>query len=147
MNNAIKIGWRLVVIGICALFLAASVGALVSAVSDQLEYRSWGQDMEGYDYDLHDGDYGALGERLASYAPEGEQFQVYWDVADAYQAYTVYSFWQQVLTSPDASQEDLEAADRYGREALQQLQAIYEKSESTARKYIDSFAGEPLTGE
>lgn len=141
MSNGIKIGWRLVVIAVCALFLAASVWALISAVSDQMEYRSWGQDMDSYEYDLQNGDYLGLGERLASYAPEGEQFQLYWDVADAYEAYSVYSFWQDVMEADEATDQDKSAATIYSAEYLEKLQEVYDRSDVTARKYIDSFAG------
>ena len=144
MNNVIKIGWRLVVIVICALFLTASAWALISAVSDQLEYRSWGQDMDSYEYELQDGDYRELGERLMSYQPVGNQFQMYWDVADAYEAYSVYSFWQSVAEDPMASHQDITAADLYSMEYLTKLQEIYKRSDETAKKYIDSFAGKLL---
>lgn len=141
MNDVLKIGWRLIVIAVCALFLTASVWALVSAVSDQLESRTWGQDMEMYDYDLREGNYRGLGDRLASYAPEGEQFQLYWDVADAYECYSVYAFWQQVRQESGASTEDLDAAGQYAEDYLVKLQNIYKRSSDTAKKYIESFAG------
>lgn len=141
MSNGIKMGWRLVVIAVCALFLTASVWALISAVSDQMEYRSWGQDMDSYEYYLNEGDYCGLGDRLASYAPEGEQFQLYWDVADAYEAYSVYSFWQNVMEASEATDQDKSAAAIYSAEYLEKLQEVYDRSDVTARKYIDSFAG------
>ncbi len=142
MSNGMKIGWRLVVIAVCALFLTASVWALISAVFDQMEYRSWGQDMDSYEYELQNGDYRGLGDRLASYAPEGEQFQMYWDVADAYEAYSVYSFWQGVTEDTGVTDQDRKAAVVYGVQWLEKLQEIYDRSDVTARKYIDSFAGE-----
>lgn len=144
MSDVLKIGWRLIVIAVCALFLLSSVWALVSAVSDQLESRTWGQDMEMYDYDLREGNYRGLGDHLASYAPEGQQFQLYWDVAGAYECYSVYDFWQQVRQDPGASAEDLTAADRYAEGYLVELQDIYKRSGDTAKKYIESFAGELL---
>lgn len=144
MSNGMKIGWRLAVIALCALFLTASVWALVSAVSDQLEYRSWGQDMDNYEYELQRGDYGGLGQQLAWYAPEGDQFQMYWDVADAYEAYSVYSFWERVTEDTTASDEDRAAAALYGPQYLKKLQEIYDISDVTARKYMDSFAAAVL---
>ena len=144
MNNVIKIGWRLVVIVVCALFLTASAWTLISVVSDQMEYRSWGQDMDSYEYELQDGDYRGLGECLMSYQPVGDQFQIYWDVADAYEAHSVYSFWQSVAENPMASHQDRSAANIYSMEYLTKLQEIYKRSDETAKKYIDSFAGELL---
>ncbi len=144
MSDAFKIGWRLAVIAVCALFLTASVWALVSSVSDQLEYRSWGQDMESYDYNLRENDYRGLKDRLDSYAPEGEQFQLYWDVADAYECYSVSMFWQQVSEDDGASAEDREAAKLYAKGYLEKLRDIYDTSGDTAKKYIDSFAGKMI---
>ena len=144
MSNFLRIGWRLIVIAVCAVFLLASVLALVSAVSDRLESRTWRQDMDTYEYELREGDYRGLGDRLASYMPEGEQFQLYWDVADAYECYSVYGFWQQVRQDPDVSPEDLAAAERYVEGYLAELQEIYKRSGDTAKKYIQSFAGASL---
>ena len=138
MSEVWKLGWRLAVTAVCALFLAASLWALISAVSDQLEYRSWGQDMESYEYCLSEKDFRGLIDRLDSYAPEGEQFQIYWDVADAYEYYSVYTFWQQVRQDEKASAEEVAWADQYGVVYLKKLQDIYKVSSDTAKKYIDS---------
>ncbi len=145
MNNGIKIAWRIVVIVFCGFFMLAILLAGFATVTDWIEYGNLGQDIEDYDYILYEGDYGVLRRRLGDYNPEGDEFQVYWDIADAYAAYTQYDFWKQVLTEEDQSAERKKQAQIYCEEERERLEEIYERSGEVARKHIINFAGDLIS--
>lgn len=135
MSNGFRILWRLAVIAVCAIFLISSAVYVIESTAEWLEWKNRGQDMEGYDYYLYDGEYMRLKDRLGSYGPRDEKFQIYWDVADAYECFSVHEFWQLALQNGQLSGE-------YAEEYRQRLLEIYDGSSDTARTYIRSFAGD-----
>ena len=135
MNNNFRIFWRGAVILICALLLIATLSTLVGEVREWLDSKNRGTNIESYDYYLYDGEYMKLKERLEFYRPRGEAFQVYWEVADAYEDYSVYEFWR-------LAAEDGMDTGGYGQEHLDAFWRIYGDSGEDARRLIDVFAAE-----
>lgn len=137
MNNQIKIIWRLAVTGLCACFLVICISTLITLVSDWFEERNLGQNIEGYDYYLYDGEYMKLKTRLNSYYPQGDEFRIYWDVADAYECCSLYEFWKLVQENGQADSGEYSG---YEEEYLRRLTDIYENSNENARVHIIRFA-------
>ncbi len=169
MSNGFKFGWRIAAIAVLCVILGLLLSYSIKEATDYLEARSYGQNIEDYDFYLYDGKYARMRERLGYGNPQGEEFALYWDVADAYWYYELCEFWR--LAAADGSAEagvpllgmeegaagivpaGEEAPDLYGgtvdqtvyeEKYRERLRHIYENSTEEARRYIRGFAGELL---
>lgn len=142
MKNKIKKTIRLIVIGVTAVILLAFVASFIDLVSEWMDEKNRGKNIESYDYYLQDHEYGKLKDRLETYNPQGEAFKMYWDVADAYRCYTVYEFWTDAERTEGVSAEDDRSAKEYARNYRERLQQIYDDSGEKAKRYIEDFAGD-----
>jgi len=160
--SVVKIGrfvWRYAVIFLCALFIFYMVHFLIDEASSLLEDRNRGQSIEDYDYHLYDVSFFSLRDYLSWHCPQGEEFQLYWDVSDAYMYASQREFWGLVerrlaeqteaesagqgqpgseQSGPYAGPE--ESAEKYRAQYEERLRRVYEDSGETARKIIRSFA-------
>ena len=135
MSKKAKLGIYIGVTAVLLIFLALTVTSSISLITEKLDERNWGQSIEDYDYDLYEGEYDSMRSSLSLHQPEGEEFDLYWNVADAYRYYSQYSFWTL------AGEQGLDGADEAARyRGL--LLSIYEKSDAQAREIIEGFAGE-----
>lgn len=132
-GGGFRLGIRLAVIVLCVLFTVSCVGATIDMAAEWMDSKNDGQDMEGYDYYLYDGSYMGLRSRLAYHIPTGDKFAVYWDVSDAYEAFSVYDFWQRAA---EQGISDQGYAARYQSD----LRRVYERSSEDAKRLIRSFA-------
>ncbi len=137
MRRAGRRAVRVIVIFFCVILILLCVSDLAGEVQDYFDRKNYAAALTTYDRYLYDGDYQALGEWLARYNPSGEEYQLYWDVSDAYEAFTQYTFWQQA----EGLEED---AALYEEQYKERLITVYEGSGDTARRLIASFAGELL---
>ncbi len=135
MNKKIKFGVYVGVTAVCLVLLILTVISSITLLSEKLDEGNMGQSIEDYDYDLYNGEYESMRDSLSFYLPEGEEFDPYWDVADAYRYYSQYEFW---TLAAEQGLDTRENAQRY----LELLQDVYESSGSQARDIIDDFAGE-----
>lgn len=136
MSDKWSFGWRLALVLALGLLLYSFLSYTVGEVKEHLSSESYGQSIEDYDYDLYAGNYSQMRWRLNHANPRGEEFQLYWDVADAYTAYELCEFWRLAGESPAAEAD----CGRYEEKYREQLLHIYENSGEQARRYIRSFA-------
>ncbi len=138
MSKGFQFGWRIAAIAVLCLLLWSVLSFSRGEVAEYLEIRSYGQSIEDYDHYLYDGEYIRMRDWLSFGNPQGEEFALYWDVADAYWYYELYEFWQL------AAGEGRADGAAYGEKYRECLLHMYENSGEEARRYIRSFAGELL---
>lgn len=121
MNRKWKFGWCLAALAVLGFLLYSFLSFTIREVKDNLEIESYGQSIEDYDYYLYAGEYLQMRWRLNNANPRGEEFQLYWDVADAYSCYELCRLWRLAEeaggVNGNAGQKAEEAAEGNGLEA------------------------------
>ena len=147
MSNRFQFGWRIAAIAALGMLIWSLLAFTFREAADYLEMQGYGQSIEDYDYYLYDGEYARMRERLGSANPRGEEFALYWDVADAYWYYELCEFWR--LAAGDGGADTgaplfgAGTADgaAYEEKYRERLLHIYENGGEAAGRYIRGFAG------